>query len=83
MTQKQSRPWVTVDAAGMWLHIPAADGLGTRAVLLSPDSVYTLIGELAEKAELLKTPDVQKRLATKVVSIGIDWLARRRAAGAR
>lgn len=77
MTQKQPHPWVTVDAAGLWLHMP--DGEGTRAVLLSPDSVHVLIGELAEKAELLKTTDVQKQLASKLVSFGIDWLAKRRA----
>jgi hypothetical protein len=83
MTQKQAHPWVTVDGAGAWVHIPEVDGSGTRAVLLSPDSVHVLIGELAEKAELLKTPDVQKKIASKLVSFGIDWLARRRAAGVR
>lgn len=78
MTQKAQNPWVTVDSAGLWLHVPEVDGSGSRAVLLSPDSVHVLIGELAEKAELLKTPDVQKKIASKLVSFGVDWLASRR-----
>lgn len=80
---KQQHPWVTVDGAGLWIHVPSTDGTGTRAVLVNTDSVHVLIGELAEKSELLKTPDVQKKIATRLVSFGIDWIARRRAVAAR
>jgi len=76
---KSQNPMVTVDAAGVWLHLPDPDGPGTRAVLLSQDSAHALIGELAGKLELLKTStEMQKKLASKIAELAIDWIARRR-----
>lgn len=75
---KQPNPYVTVDAAGVWVHVPQADGDGTKAFNVSPDSVHVLIAELTEKAELLKTPETQKKLASKLLDLGIEWLHGRR-----
>ena len=40
---------------------------------MSADSGHVLIAEIVEKAELLKDPEVQKKIATKGVGLLIDW----------
>jgi hypothetical protein len=74
--EKQPRPFVSVNEAGLWVHVPQSDG-GTKAVNVSADSGHVLIAEIVEKAELLKDPEVQKKIATKGVSFLIDWAQRK------
>lgn len=71
--EKQPNPFVTVDGAGLWVHVPQRDG-GTKAVNVSADSGHVLIAEIVEKAEMLKDPEVQKKLASKGVGLLVDWL---------
>lgn len=70
--EKQPNPYVTVDHAGLWVHVPQSDG-NTKAVNVSADSGHVLLAEIVEKAELLKNPEVQKKIATKGVGLLIDW----------
>lgn len=74
--EKQPRSWVTVNEAGLWVHVPQSDG-GTKAVNVSADSGHVLIAEIVEKAEMLKNADVQKKIASKGVGLLIDWLQRK------
>jgi hypothetical protein len=73
---KQPNPFVTVDASGLWVHVPQRDG-GTKAVNVSADSGHVLLAEIVEKAEMLKDPDVQKKIASKGVGLLIDWAQRK------
>lgn len=70
--EKQPNPYVTVDGAGLWVHVPQSDG-NTKAVNVSADSGHVLLAEIVEKAELLKDADVQKKIAAKGVGLLIDW----------
>jgi hypothetical protein len=79
MAQKQPNPFVTVDAAGVWAHIPQSNG-GTKAFHVSQDAAHVLVAELSEKLETLKEPEVQKKVASTLVGYAIDWWNRRRAA---
>jgi len=74
--EKQPNPFVTVDGAGLWVHVPQRDG-GTKAVNVSADSGHVLIAEIVEKAEMLKDPEIQKKIATKGVGFLIDWAQRK------
>lgn len=74
--EKQPSPFVTVNEAGLWVHVPQRDG-GTKAVNVSADSGHVLIAEIVEKAEMLKDPDIQKKIASKGVGLLVDWLQKR------
>lgn len=74
--EKQPSPFVTVNEAGLWVHVPQRDG-GTKAVNVSADSGHVLIAEIVEKAELLKDPEIQKKIASKGAGLLIDWVQRR------
>ncbi len=74
--EKQPSPFVTVNEAGLWVHVPQRDG-GTKAVNVSADSGHVLIAEIVEKAEMLKDPEVQKKIASKGAGLLIDWLQKR------
>ena len=74
--EKQANPYVTVDHAGLWVHVPQRDG-GTKAVNVSADSGHVLIAEIVEKAEMLKDPEVQKKIASKGVGLLVDWLQKK------
>lgn len=76
MSEKQPNPFVTVDAAGLWVHVPQSDG-GTRAVNVSADSGHVLVAEIVEQAEKLKDPEIQKKLATKGAGLLVDWLQKK------
>jgi len=67
---------VTVNEAGLWVHVPQRDG-GTKAVNVSADSGHVLIAEIVEKAELLKDPEIQKKIASKGVGLLVDWIQKR------
>lgn len=71
--EKQFSPFVTFNEAGLWVHVPQRDG-GTKAVNVSADSGHVLIAEIVEKAELLKDPEIQKKIAAKGVGLLVDWL---------
>ncbi len=71
--EKQPSPFVTVNEAGLWVHVPQRDG-GSKAVNVSADSGHVLLAEIVEQAERLKDPDVQKKLASKGAGLLIDWL---------
>lgn len=74
--EKQPSPFVTVNEAGLWVHVPQRDG-GTKAVNVSADSGHVLIAEIVEKAELLKDPEIQKKIASKGVGLLVDWIQKR------
>lgn len=74
--EKQPSPFVTVNEAGLWVHVPQRDG-GTKAVNVSADSGHVLIAEIVEKAELLKDPEIQKKIASKGVGLLVDWLQKK------
>lgn len=74
--QKQPNPFVTVDGAGLWVHVPQKDG-GTKAVNVTADSGHVLIAEIVEKAESLKDPEIQKTIVAKGAGLLVDWLHRK------
>lgn len=78
MSTEDGRPWVTVELDGLVAHFPLSDG-GVFTVPLTPDGAYALIGELVERVDALKkSPELQKKLASKAVDIAIDWWTKRK-----
>lgn len=69
-------PWFTVELDGVVLHVPLEEGK-VFTLPMTPDGAYALIGELAQKLDLLKTPAVQKKLASKALDLLFDWMAKR------
>jgi hypothetical protein len=76
MSLDDGAPWFTVELEGVVLHVPIGEGK-VFTLPMTPDGLHALIGEAVEKASLLKLPDVQKKIANKVVDMAVDWLARR------
>ena len=70
-------PWFTVELDGVVLHVPLEEGK-VFTLPMTTEGAYALIGELAEKLELLKLPDVQKKIGVKAVELLVDWLGRRK-----
>lgn len=76
MTAENGAPWFTVELQGVVLHVPTGEGK-VFTLPMTPDGAYALIGELSEKLDLLKSPDVQKKIAEKAAGFLIDWFAKR------
>lgn len=74
MTVEDGMPWFTVELQGVVLHVPLEPGK-VFTLPMTPDGAYALIGELAQKLDLLKTPAVQKKIASKALDLVIDWIA--------
>ncbi len=66
-------PWFTVELDGVMLHVPMEDGK-TFTLPMTTEGAYALLGELAAKLELLKLPDVQKKIGEKAVGLLVDWV---------
>lgn len=72
-----SAPWFTVELDGVMLHVPLGEGK-VFELPMTPEGLYALLGEGVEQFAKLKTDrELQKKIAGKLVDVGLDWLAKR------
>lgn len=78
MSEEPKRPWATLEADGVHVHLPMPNG----SVLTWPctvDGAYELIVVVADKLAELKTDTaLQKRLGSGLVGMAIDWFQGRK-----